>query len=60
MDLVERISDAMWHFGATDIQVARKDANTEYESQHRITCVYESRAYEVDLGLVRQHGGISK
>jgi hypothetical protein len=60
MDLVQRIAEALKQFGATDVQVTPNDTNTEYERQQRITCVYEGRAYELDMGLVRQHGGSSK
>ncbi len=60
MDLIQRIEEALKQFGATDIQVKRNDADTQYERQHRITCVFEGRAYEVDMGLVQQHGGVSK
>lgn len=60
MDLVEEIAEALKGLKATDVQVICNDSNTEYERQHRITCVVEGRAYELDIGLVRQHGGISK
>jgi hypothetical protein len=60
MDLVQQVADLLKRLGATDVQVTRNDANTEYERQHRITCVIDGRAYEMDVGLVRQHGGISK
>jgi hypothetical protein len=60
MDLVEKLAEALRQLGATDVQVTRYDTNTEYERQHRITCVLEGRAYELGMGLVRQHGGIRK
>jgi hypothetical protein len=60
MDLVQRIVEALNQCGATGEQATRNDTNTEYERQHRVTCVYEGRAYEMDIGLVQQHGGISK
>ena len=60
MDLVQRIVETLTQFGATDVQIMRNDSNTEYERQHRITCVYEGRTYELNMGLVRQHGGINK
>jgi hypothetical protein len=60
MDLVQQIADALKQFGAADVQVKRNDVNTEYERQHRITCVYGGRAYQMDVGLVQQHGRISK
>jgi hypothetical protein len=60
MDLVQRIVEALRQGGATDVQATRNDRNTEYERQHRVTCVYEGRAYEIDIGLVRQHGGVRK
>lgn len=59
-DLLEQIAEFLRRSGATDVQVTRNEANTEYEQQHCITCVYNGRAYELDVGLVRQHGGISK
>jgi hypothetical protein len=60
MDLIQQVADFLTQQGATDVQVTRNDSNTEYERQHRITCVFDGRAYEMDVGLVRQHGGISQ
>jgi hypothetical protein len=60
MDLVQQVAEYLTRLGATDVQVTRNDSNTEYERQHRITCVFEGRAFEMDVGLVRQHGGISR
>jgi hypothetical protein len=54
------LAEALSRAGATDVQAKRKDANTEYERQDRVACVYKGRAYELDIGLVRQHGGVGK
>ena len=40
--------------------VKRNDDNTQYEWRDRVTWVHEGRAYEVNVGLVRQHGGVGK
>ena len=60
VDLFQQLTETLTRLGAIDVQVTRNDANTEYERQHRITCVFENRAYELNMGLVRQHGGIIK
>jgi hypothetical protein len=60
MDLTNKVVDFLTAQGATSVQVKIGDSNTEYEKQNRITFVFVGRTYEMNVGLVRQHGVVSK
>ena len=60
MDRIQQVAYHLSYLSVTDRRVTQNDSNTELERHHRNICVFEGRAYEMDLGLVRQRGGISK